>query len=115
MPVQAGIVWTHKLGPSLFCEAQLILELFEGSQFIASLISRMWAGHFADSRGPTRAVLPGLVVAAVSGCSTSSASSCCARRVGFDPAYGARGARQRSSILLWASKRSATRRPKRAA
>jgi len=41
--------------------------LIVGSQFAASLISRPWAGHYADSRGPKRAVLAGLLVAAFSG------------------------------------------------
>jgi MFS family permease len=41
--------------------------LVAGSQFAASLVSRVWAGHFSDSRGPKRAVLMGLFVAAASG------------------------------------------------
>jgi MFS family permease len=34
---------------------------------VASLISRPWAGHYADSGGPKRAVTTGLLVATVSG------------------------------------------------
>lgn len=41
--------------------------LVAGSQFAASLISRPWAGHYADSRGPKRAVVTGLLVATLSG------------------------------------------------
>jgi MFS family permease len=41
--------------------------LVVGSQFAASLISRPWAGRYADRRGPKRAVLAGLLVAATSG------------------------------------------------
>jgi MFS family permease len=38
-----------------------------GSQFVAALISRMFAGHHADTRGPKRAVVVGLAIASVSG------------------------------------------------
>jgi MFS family permease len=38
-----------------------------GSQFIAALMSRMFAGHHADTRGPKRAVLVGLSIAFTSG------------------------------------------------
>src|SRR6185436_12440267 len=38
-----------------------------GSQFAASLISRLWAGHLADSRGAKGAVVAGLVAAAGAG------------------------------------------------
>src|SRR6516225_1299208 len=41
--------------------------LVAGSQFAASLLSRPWAGHFSDRRGAKRAVIAGLVAAAVSG------------------------------------------------
>src|SRR5437660_8388856 len=41
--------------------------LVAGSQFVASLISRPWAGHFSDSRGAKRGVVIGLLAAAVSG------------------------------------------------
>jgi MFS family permease len=33
----------------------------------AALLSRLWAGHYADSRGSKRAVVAGLMAAAVSG------------------------------------------------
>src|SRR3954464_11131802 len=41
--------------------------LLTGSQFAASLVSRFWSGHFADSRGAKRAVVAGLLTAAASG------------------------------------------------
>lgn len=41
--------------------------LVTGSQFAASLISRVWAGHYADSSGPRRAVVAGMLAASVSG------------------------------------------------
>jgi MFS family permease len=44
-----------------------VVGLVAGSQFAASLVSRVWAGQYADSRGPKRAVLTGLFVAAASG------------------------------------------------
>src|SRR3989440_8426774 len=44
-----------------------VVGLVAGSQFAASLISRLWAGHHADSRGPKRAVVAGLLAAAVAG------------------------------------------------
>jgi MFS family permease len=44
-----------------------VVGLVAGSQFIASLLSRMWAGHYADSRGTKRSVLAGLVIASISG------------------------------------------------
>jgi MFS family permease len=44
-----------------------VVGLVAGSQFIASLLSRVWAGHYADSRGAKRAVVTGLFVAAASG------------------------------------------------
>jgi MFS family permease len=44
-----------------------VVGLVTGSQFAASLISRGWSGHFADSRGAKRAVLIGLLAAAASG------------------------------------------------
>ena len=45
----------------------LIVGLVVGSQFIAALLSRSWAGNFADLRGAKRAVVAGLLVAASSG------------------------------------------------
>lgn len=44
-----------------------VVGLVAGSQFAASLLSRVWAGHFADTRGGKRTVLIGLVAAAASG------------------------------------------------
>jgi MFS family permease len=44
-----------------------VVGLVAGSQFAASLISRVWAGHYADSRGAKRAVLIGLLAAGLSG------------------------------------------------
>jgi MFS family permease len=44
-----------------------VVGLVAGSQFAASLVSRVWAGRFADSRGAKRAVVIGLLAAALSG------------------------------------------------
>jgi MFS family permease len=44
-----------------------VVGLATGSQFSASLVSRVWSGHFADSRGAKRAVVAGLLAAAASG------------------------------------------------
>src|SRR4051794_35630250 len=44
-----------------------MVGLVAGSQFAASLISRPWAGHFSDDRGAKRAVIVGLLTAAVAG------------------------------------------------
>src|SRR5437870_1658126 len=44
-----------------------IVGLVAGSQFAASLVSRVWAGRYADSRGAKHAVVTGLVLAAVAG------------------------------------------------
>src|SRR5437879_10187015 len=44
-----------------------IVGLVAGSQFAASLVSRVWAGRHADSRGAKHAVVTGLVLAAVAG------------------------------------------------
>src|SRR5437773_11163406 len=44
-----------------------VVGLVAGAQFAASLISRLWAGHQADSRGAKRVVIIGLVAAGVSG------------------------------------------------
>jgi len=41
--------------------------LVAGSQFAASLLSRFWAGRFADTKGGKHAVIVGLVGAAVAG------------------------------------------------
>ena len=44
-----------------------IVGLVTGSQFGASLLSRMLAGHYADRRGPKRAVIIGLLAAIAAG------------------------------------------------
>jgi MFS family permease len=44
-----------------------VVGLVAGSQFAAALLSRPWAGYYADSRGAKRAVVIGLLVAVVSG------------------------------------------------
>ena len=44
-----------------------LVGLVSGSQFGASLISRPWAGHYADRHGAKRAVIVGLLAAAISG------------------------------------------------
>jgi MFS family permease len=44
-----------------------VVGLVTGSQFAASLISRVWAGNFADTTGSKQAVVTGLVTAAASG------------------------------------------------
>lgn len=44
-----------------------VVGLVTGSQFGASLISRVWAGHYADRSGPKQAVVAGLCMAAASG------------------------------------------------
>src|SRR3954447_20449589 len=44
-----------------------VVGLVTGSQFAASLVSRVWSGHHADSRGAKRAVVTGLLAAAASG------------------------------------------------
>jgi len=44
-----------------------VVGLVAGAQFGASLLSRFWAGEYADSRGAKRAVVTGLLVAAVAG------------------------------------------------
>src|SRR4051794_7347190 len=44
-----------------------VVGLVTGSQFAASLVSRVWSGHYTDSRGAKRAVVAGLLAAAASG------------------------------------------------
>src|SRR6266702_7513725 len=44
-----------------------VVGLVTGSQFAAALISRVWSGHYADSRGAKRAVVAGLATAVVGG------------------------------------------------
>jgi len=38
-----------------------VVGLVSGGQFLAALVSRLWAGHLADTRGSRHAVLAGLV------------------------------------------------------
>ena len=52
----------HQLGLSTF-----VVGLVTGSQFAASLVSRVWAGHFADRSGPKQAVIAGLLAAVAAG------------------------------------------------
>lgn len=52
----------HTLGMST-----LVVGVVVGAQFAAALLSRAWAGNFADMRGPKRAMLIGMLVAASSG------------------------------------------------
>jgi MFS family permease len=44
-----------------------VVGLAAGSQFAASLISRVWAGHYSDTRGAKRGVATGLLAAVASG------------------------------------------------
>ncbi len=44
-----------------------VVGLVAGSQFAASVVSRVWAGSHADTRGGKRAVTVGLVTASISG------------------------------------------------
>src|SRR2546426_12357266 len=44
-----------------------IVGLVAGSQFAASVVSRVWAGRHADICGPKHAVITGLVIAAAAG------------------------------------------------
>jgi len=44
-----------------------VVGLVTGTQFGASLISRVWSGHYADTRGAKRAVIAGLLAASASG------------------------------------------------
>ena len=50
------------LGMSTF-----VVGLVAGSQFVAALLTRVWSGHYADSRGAKRAVLAGLTAAVAGG------------------------------------------------
>lgn len=45
----------------------LVVGLVSGAQFTASLLSRPWAGSYADTRGGKKAVVAGLVAASVAG------------------------------------------------
>src|SRR3954462_7286534 len=44
-----------------------VVGIVAGSQFAASLVSRVWAGHFADRHGGKSAVVAGLLAAAAAG------------------------------------------------
>jgi MFS family permease len=44
-----------------------VVGVVAGSQFAASLISRIWAGSFSDRNGPKRAVVAGLFAASAAG------------------------------------------------
>src|SRR4051812_29062605 len=44
-----------------------MVGIVAGAQFAASLLSRLWSGHYADSRGAKRAVVTGLVAATTAG------------------------------------------------
>ena len=44
-----------------------VVGLVAGAQFAASLLSRFWAGNYADGRGAKQALVTGLLVAAVAG------------------------------------------------
>lgn len=54
--------------------------LVSGSQFAASLISRIWSGRYADRRGARPAVIAGLVRRLLPASSTCSRSSSWMRR-----------------------------------
>src|SRR5436190_7379370 len=56
-------VYVHQeLGFSTF-----VVGLVAGAQFAATLLSRLWAGRFADARGPKTAVIVGLAFAGAAG------------------------------------------------
>ena len=44
-----------------------MVGLISGSQFLAAVLSRVWAGRFADHRGGKRAVIGGLLTAIAGG------------------------------------------------
>jgi MFS family permease len=44
-----------------------VVGLVAGSQFAAALVSRMWAGHLADSKGAKTGLVTGLIVASAAG------------------------------------------------
>src|SRR5436309_15787828 len=52
----------HGLGLSTF-----VVGLVTGSQFAASVLSRVWAGRYADSKGAKGAVVIGLLTAVAGG------------------------------------------------
>src|SRR5499427_8858961 len=52
----------HGLGLGTF-----LVGLVAGSQFAAAILSRVWAGRYADGRGAKLAVITGLIIAAAAG------------------------------------------------
>src|SRR5919204_5632799 len=52
----------HGLGLGTF-----LVGLVAGSQFAAAILSRVWAGRHADTRGAKHAVIAGLMIAAAAG------------------------------------------------
>jgi MFS family permease len=52
----------HGLGQGTF-----MVGLVTGSQFAAALVTRMWAGSYADTRGAKRSVVAGLLAASAGG------------------------------------------------
>jgi MFS family permease len=44
-----------------------MVGLVAGSQFAAAILSRVWAGRYADTRGPKTAVVAGLIIATAAG------------------------------------------------
>src|SRR3954467_5761702 len=44
-----------------------VVGLVAGAQFAATLLSRLWAGRYADTKGPKQAVIVGLAVAGGAG------------------------------------------------
>ena len=53
-----------------------VVGLVAGAQFAASLLSRFWAGNYADSRGGKRALVTGLLVAAAAGLPCTDGNVC---------------------------------------
>ena len=56
-----------------------VVGLVTGSQFAASLISRVWSGQYSDNRGAKRSVIVGLLTAVGPGFSTFCRSVLSAR------------------------------------
>ena len=73
-----------------------VVGLITGSQFAASLISRLWSGHYADSRGAKRAVVAGLLMATGAGLLYVALARLCRHpgRVGHHPVAGPSPARR---------------------
>ena len=44
-----------------------VVGLVTGCQFVAALVTRMWAGNYADTKGAKRAVVAGLLAATIAG------------------------------------------------